>query len=334
LIFAAQPESSSIGTQIWFIPYNGGAARRITNDLNGYGEVSLGLTSDSGTIATIQQVNVSSIWITEPNKEERDARQILKTNLPDTVAWTPDGRVVYASRTGENWDLWMSNSDGSDSKQLTADAFIDQQPSPSADGRYIVFQSNRAGGRNLWRIDIDGSNLKQLTTGDDIDSSPVCSPDGRSVIFTSERSGASNIWKIGIDGGEPVQLTDRASQLPAISPDGKLIAYYFTDEQANNQPKLSMIPFDGGEPVQTIELPRSMQPLALAWAPDGRSIAYLDSVSGIINVWSQPLDGSARKQLTNFKSEFLTSFAISRDGKIAAYRWSATRDIVLIKDYR
>ena len=334
LIFAAQPESSSIGTQIWFIPYNGGAARRITNDLNGYGEVSLGLTSDSGTIATIQQVNVSSIWITEPNKEERDARQILKTNLPDTVAWTPDGRVVYASRTGENWDLWMSNSDGSDSKQLTADAFIDQQPSPSADGRYIVFQSNRAGGRNLWRIDIDGSNLKQLTTGDDIDSSPVCSPDGRSVIFTSERSGASNIWKIGIDGGEPVQLTDRASQLPAISPDGKLIAYYFTDEQANNQPKLSMIPFDGGEPVQTIELPRSMQPLALAWAPDGRSIAYLDSVSGIINVWSQPLDGSARKQLTNFKSEFLTSFAISRDGKIAVYRWSATRDIVLIKDYR
>ena len=77
-----------------------------------------------------------------------------------------------------------------------------------------------------------------------------------------------------------------------------------------------------------------MQPLAFAWMPDGRSIAYLDSVSGIINVWSQPLDGSARKQLTNFKSEFLTSFAISRDGKIAAYRWSATRDIVLIKDYR
>ena len=78
LIIAAQPESSSIGTQIWFLPYNGGPARRITNDLNGYGEVSLGLTSDSGTIATIQQVNVSSIWITDPNKEEGDARRFLK----------------------------------------------------------------------------------------------------------------------------------------------------------------------------------------------------------------------------------------------------------------
>src|SRR5687768_4453270 len=334
LIIAAQPESSSIGTQIWFLPYNGGPARRITNDLNGYGEVSLGLTSDSATIATIQQVNVSSIWITDPNKEESDARQILKTNVPETVAWTPDGRVVYASRTGENWDLWISNRDGSDSKQLTADAFIDHQPAVSADGRYIVFQSNRAGGRNLWRIDIDGSNLKQLTSGSHIDTSPVCSPDGRSVIFTSERSGTSNIWKIEIDGGSPVQLTDRVSQLPSISPDGKRIAYFYTDEQSNNQPKLSIIPFEGGEQVQTIDLPRSVQPLAFAWMPDGRSIAYLDSASGILNVWSQPLDGSTRKQLTNFKSEFLTSFAISRDGKIAAYRWSATRDIVLIKDYR
>jgi hypothetical protein len=51
-------------------------------------------------------------------------------------------------------------------------------------------------------------------------------------------------------------------------------------------------------------------------------------------VWSQPIDGGAAKQLTNFKSEFVSSFAISRDGKIAVYRWSATRDIVLIKDFR
>ena len=106
LIMTAQPESSSIGTQIWFLPYPSGQARRITNDLNGYGEVSLGLTSDSGTIATIQQVNSSSIWITAPNDDESHARQILKTNLPETVAWTPDGKLVYASRTGENWDIW------------------------------------------------------------------------------------------------------------------------------------------------------------------------------------------------------------------------------------
>lgn len=334
LIVTAQPESSSIGTQIWYLPYPSGQVRRITNDLNGYGDVSLGLTSDSGTIATIQQVNSSSIWITGPNEDETKARQILKTNLPESVAWTPDGKVVYASRTGENWDISMVNRDGSESKQLTADAFIDHQPTVSSDGRYIVFQSNRSGNRNIWRIDIDGTNPKQLTDGSFIDESPVCSPDGSFVIFNSLRSGSPTIWKVGIDGGTPVQLTNHPSQFPSVSPDGKLISYFYTDEQANNQPKLAMIPSEGGEPVKTIDLPRTVQPVAFAWTPDGRSIAYLDNSSGILNVWAKPIDGSAPKQLTNFKSEFITSFAISRDAKIAAYRFSATRDIVLIKSFK
>jgi eukaryotic-like serine/threonine-protein kinase len=334
LIMTAQPESSSIGTQIWFLPYPGGQARRITNDLSGYGDVSLGLTADSGTIATIQQVNYSSIWITAPDEDESRGRQILKTNLPESVAWTPDGKVVYASRTGENWDIWMVNRDGSESKQLTADAFIDQQPSVSYDGRYVVFQSNRSGGRNIWRIDADGNNPKQLTDGSYVDESPICSPDGRFVIFTSTRSGTPAIWKVEIDGGTPVQLTNHLSQFPLISPDGKLISYFYTDEQTSNQPKLALIPFEGGAPVKTIDLPRTVQPIAFAFLPDGKSIAYLDTTSGILNVWSQPIDGNVQKQLTNFKSEFLNSFAISRDGKIAAYRFSATRDIVLIKGFR
>jgi Tol biopolymer transport system component len=150
----------------------------------------------------------------------------------------------------------------------------------------------------------------------------------------SLRSGVWTIWKVGIDGGAPVQLTNRSSEFPSISPDGKSISYFYFDEQTNNQPKLAVIPFDGGGEEKTIDLPRSVQPIAFAWMPDGKSIAYLDNSSGILNVWSQPLDGGTSKQLTNFKSEFVTSFAISRDGKIATYRLSSTRDIVLIKSFR
>lgn len=334
LIMTAVPESSSSGTQIWFLPYSGGPARRITNDLNAYGEVSLGLTSDSGTIATIQQINSSGIWLTNPGEDESRAQRIVRTTLPETVAWATDGKLVYASRTGENWDIWLTNREGSESRQLTNDAFMDQQPSVSADGRYVVFQSNRSGSRNIWRMDIDGSNPKQLTEGSVDDAAPVCSVDSRHVIFMSRRSGAWTIWKVGMDGGSPVQLTDRPSQLPSISPDGKRIAYFYLDEEANNQPKLSIIPFEGGEQVRTVDLRRSVQPIAFAWMPDGKSIAYLDSASGVLNIWSQAIDASEPEQLTDFKSEFVTSFAIAQDGRIAAYRWSATRDIVLIKDFR
>jgi Tol biopolymer transport system component len=334
LIMSAQPEFSSIGTQIWFLSYPNGEVRRITNDLNGYGENSVGLTADDRTIATIQQVNNSSIWVTAPNEDESQARQILKTNLSDIVSWSPDGKIVYSSRTGESWDIWSINPDGSETKPVTADAFIDQQPSVCGDGRYIVFQSNRARSWNIWRMNRDGSNQKQLTDGSYVDLYPACSADGRSVVFMSGRSGKWAIWKVGIDGGAPVQLTDRPSHAPAISPDDKLISYFYRNGDANGQPMLGIIPFEGGAPVKTLELPPSVQPIAFAWTPDGRSIAYLDSGSGILNVWSKPLDGGPPKQLTNFKSEFLTSFAFSREGKIAVYRWSAMRDIVLIKDFR
>jgi serine/threonine protein kinase len=185
------------------------------------------------------------------------------------------------------------------------------------------------------------AKMTALTTGgkvngEDINGQVAISPDGKYVVvvFISTRTGTETIWRVGIDGGTPVQLTNQASQLPSITPDGKLISYFYTDEQANNQPRLALIPFAGGETVKTIDLPRTVQPIAFAWMPDGKSIAYLDSGSGILNIWSQPIDGGAPKQLTNFKSEFITSFAISSDGKIAAYRWSATRDIVLIKGFR
>jgi Tol biopolymer transport system component len=151
----------------------------------------------------------------------------------------------------------------------------------------------------------------------------------------SLRSGTWTIWKVGIDGGAPEQLTNRSAEFPLISPDGKRISYFYTEEQANNQPKLAINGFAGvGQTLKPIELPRSVTPIAFAWMPDGKSIAYLDNSSGILNVWSQPLDGGPPKQLTNYKSEFVTSFAISRDGKIATYRWSATRDIVLIRDFK
>jgi len=334
LIMTADAESSSLGTQIWFLPSGGGEPRRITNDLDAYGDVSLGLTSDSNTIATVQQVTTSSIWITEPNEAENRGREIVKTSLPDTVRWTPNGKIIYAMRTGENWDIWLANADGSQSQQLTSDAFTDQEPSMCGDGRYIVFQSNRAHSTNIWRMNADGTNLKQLTFGTAVDSYPVCSPDGQSLVFFSMRSGEWLGWKVGIDGGEPVQITNGASELPFFSPDGQEIAYFYRDEQANKQRKVGIVPLAGGAPVKTVALPWTVQPIAFAWLPDGKSIAYLDSSSGILNIWSAPLDGGQPRQLTNFTSGFIDNFAIFRDGRIAAYRFNVSRDIVLIKDFR
>ena len=339
------------GTQLWFVSYPGGDVRRITNDLNNYGGVSLGLTMDDSTIVTVQINNSSQLFVTAPNEDSSRARQITYGGEDGLfgLAYAPDGRIMYVTPIGNNMDIFSVNPDGSGKKQLTNDPFQKHWPYATPDGRYILFISNRSGNWNVWRIDADGGNPKQLTEGAARDDSVVTSPDGRWVIFTSQRTGKRTIWKVSIDGGAPVQLSDRPS-LPslAVSPDGKLIAYLYPDEKESGRPGLALMPFDGGEPLKTFELAalgrQGNYPLpnltfdrwtGICWTPDGRALSYVGNTNGVSNVWNQPIDGSPPIQVTNFKADSISTFFWSHDGKqLVITRGVTTTDIVLIKDFR
>ena len=77
-------------------------------------------------------------------------------------------------------------------------------------------------------------------------------------------------------------------------------------------------------------------PIAAAmvkWSNDGRSLLYIETRAGISNLWSQPIDGSAAKKITDWKSERIFDFAWSQDGKqLALSRGVITNDVVLMND--
>ncbi|HZJ47106.1 MAG TPA: hypothetical protein VFD63_25230, partial [Pyrinomonadaceae bacterium] len=74
---------------------------------------------------------------------------------------------------------------------------------------------------------------------------------------------------------------------------------------------------------------------AIAWTPDGRSIIVKSDQEGVGNLWTQPIDGSAPKQITNFTSDLISYFSLSRDGKrLAISRGNSSLDVVLIKDFQ
>ena len=336
LIISAKAEESDNGPQVWHLSYPGGVARKITNDLNAYGEVSLGVAADASSIATIQTRIDVQVWITAPNEDEARAKQITKGTFDGVtgISWVPDGKILYVTATGDQVDLWTVSADGSQKKQITFDAYIESSPVVSPDGHYLVFASNRAG-RKLWRIDSDGSNPKQLTDGNGFDDYPSFSADSQWIVFNSNRTGTLSLWKIGINGGPPVQLSDMFAAFPVVSPDGKWIACYHPDE--HNPLQLLIFPFEGGQPVKTITLPSTTGPFngRPKWSADGQSIFFVNRLNNVTNVWSQPLDGSPPKPVTNFKSLWLYGYAPSRDGKqIALSRGDQYQDIVLIKDFR
>jgi serine/threonine protein kinase len=325
--------------QVWQTSYPQGETHRVTNDLNSYDYYSLTLTADAQSLVAVQTDPVSNIWVA-PEGDAGRARAITSgRNVQEGhygLAWTPDGKLVFDSDVKSKASIWIVKADGSDLQSVTNGAADDFMPEVSLDGRQIAFASAR-NAFQVWRMDIDGGNPKQLSQGTGAPTFSI-SPDGRWLVYSLFIGG---ICKVSIDGGTPIELIAKGNlRYPQVSPDGKLLAYMLEDEQTK-RPKIAVIKFEGGAPVKTFDLPvttdtsfyESSFYRGFHWSPDGRALVYINTLSGISNLWRQPLDGGKAAQITDFKSDLIYTFAYSRDGRqLALARGSHTRDAVLVSE--
>lgn len=331
-------------SQLWHVSYTDGSVRRLTNDLNSYGGVSLARATDS--MVTVRLDHSSNIWVVpsanmtqalsrnSPTVDTSRARQLTSGGVRYFGgAWTADGnRIVYSSDVSGALDLWVMDQDGSNQKQLTSEAGSNFQPAVSPDGRYIVFVSDRSGDskHNIWRIEIDGSHPQQLTKVN-FARSPTITPDGKWVVYVTLGSRSPTLWKIPIEGGEASQLLDKRSTAPAVSPDGQFIACFYWDETPDSPTGVAVIPFAGGPPVNKFNIPS----MFVRWSPDGRGLTYVDDGGGVSNIWMQPIDGGKPVQLTDFKTDMIFGFDWSRDGRqLGLSRGIVTSDVVLFSDLK
>lgn len=323
------------GGQIWLVTYPEGAVRKLTDEVNTYQMGYLSVSKD-GKAAFLGAHSNSEIWIA-PEADVKQAHRVFQgASLRDEgrhgLAWTPGGRLLYTAYVGESQTIWAMNRDASNPQQLTpthSPNSVDDQMSVTADGRYLVFHSNRSGSSEVWRANTDGSDLKQLTAGGG-NSQPSLSPDGQWIIYASARDGKSTLWRISIDGGEAAQLTDRRLLWPEVSPDGKQIACI--DPTTVPRRRLIVMPFAGGEPVKSFAVPQSVSlERRLRWTPDGKAIMYRDSYQGL---WRQALAEEKPELVKGFEEMQVFQFTWSLDGKDLTYTTGkATREIILIENF-
>ncbi len=329
----------SFSFQLYEVSLEGGGARQIIHDLSRYTGVRA--SADGKTLLALQEHILATLQVAAPGKESQ-AKTLSATNQTRDgqagLAWTPDGKIVYYSVFNGRYNLWEMGADGSNPQRLTnyEGSSTSIYPVVSLPGGFIAFQHFDINGVNIWRMDMDGSNLKQLTHGK-VDLSPAVSPDGRWVVFTRAESGKYFLMKVPSEGGPASELTDYGSENPSVSPDGEWIAcFYFPSP---DQPvSLAIIPFAGGQPVKVFPLPATAgtprHDILLHWTPDGRAIAFINSVNGVGNIWEQPVAGGPPKPMTHFTSDEIFWFDWSRDGRLALSRGTDTTDAVLIKNFQ
>jgi Tol biopolymer transport system component len=322
--------------QLWFLPYPSGEARKLTNDLSDYGRITV--TADSRLIAAQQITRISHLWLL-PDGNDSKARQItsgMTNNGHSGLTLSPEGRLIFVSNRSSEHDIWAMDADGNNANQITAKTGgRNSAVVSSPDGRYLIFTSNRSGQPNVWRTDADGNNSLALTAAGG--SAPSVSPDSRWVYYVNFLEWPTVIERVSIDGGAPIRVTTGkyAAGHPVVSPNGKLLAHTFYDEEKGYH--VAVMPADGGDPIRLFD--HAAQHI-LRWTPDSKALVFIKPITGNMpgpNLWRQPVNGGSPEQLTHFgpKEDPITNFAISSDGKqIIIARGRLYSDVVLLSDFR
>jgi Tol biopolymer transport system component len=203
------------------------------------------------------------------------------------MAMSPDGRTLAFCRTElEVCDLFLMPGAGGEARRLTIDRKGILGFAWTADGREIVFASNRQGRFQLWRVaarpeDSTGSYPNPLLVegaGDDA-RNPTISHTSKLAyqqyrrnfdIRRAEIKGAEGTPKHHIETSTPLIASTQLDATPAWSPDGGKIA--FVSNRSGTQ-ELWVCDADGGNPVKLTSF-GGANVIFPRWHPDGNRLIF------------------------------------------------------------
>ena len=255
------------------------------------------------------------------------------TNLaqpPGDLAWSPDGtRLAFSMFVADEAKPFASTmpKPPKGATWAAAPKVIDQL-TYRADGRGYLEQGNR----HVFVVAADGGSPRQLTRGAFDDGSPEWAGP-RALVFSANRNadherepGNSEIYRVDADSGAIAALTTRPGPdaEPAVSPDGRRIAYVGYDDryQGAQRVRLYVMDADGANRRELLAgLDRdASQP---AWAADGRGVYFSYDDEGVTRLGLATLDGKWRALAGDLGGEDLGrpygggSFSVARGGTVA-----------------
>ncbi|MEO7102231.1 MAG: gamma-glutamyltransferase, partial [Gemmatimonadaceae bacterium] len=200
------------------------------------------------------------------------------------AAYGPDGQLALAI----DGDIWVQRSvrDSTSWIRITSGPAWDREPAWSADGKSLVFASNRDGSSHLYRVQLDvagaqgaQSSSQRVTDSNEWESDPTVAADG-TLTFVRGRGPTARIYVRSPDGKEQrlTKSKSGAELAPAFSPDGKQLAFVAVAETGTRL-RIAIMHSDSTYTVvsnRDVEHP--------TWSPDGHRLAF-GTRSGPPGVW-------------------------------------------------
>ena len=211
-------------------------------------------------------------------------------------AGVADSRIAFASKVNGNKELFISDYDGQNVRQITSIKSIILSPEWYPFGTKILFTSFHRRGAATYTLDLRSGGVKPLLPDSkNSQSAATWSPDGGMIAFAMAIHGNTDIYTISADGRDLKKLTssEAIETSPSFSPDGKKIAYV---SDLPGKPQIYIMNVDGTNPERfTFSGDYNADP---AWSPKGDKIAYASMMDWTFNIIVRSLDGSMEKQLT------------------------------------
>ncbi len=203
--------------------------------------------------------------------------------------------LFVSDRTG-NKEIYISDYDGRNVKQITRNGSINISPRWSPDGKKILYTSYKKGWPCVHMLDLRSGRETVVSDRPGINIGGRFSPDGTKIALTLSIDGSPELYLLDMTTGGLKRLTKNygIDVSPAWSPDGSKIA--FVSDMAGN-PHIYIIDPDGSNLRRlTYDGKYNASP---SWSPDGRFIAFARMMDDKrFDIWVMRSDGSGQRRLT------------------------------------
>lgn len=153
-------------------------------------------------------------------------------------------------------EIYIRDLKNSSLLRLTQNEADDGSPSVSANGKWILFTSNRTGSFQVYHMDLKGNMVEQLTFLDGNCGAPHFSHDGKMITFFAGVNGNYEIFMMEHTGKNIIQLTNDPAQdsYPSFSPDKRKIIFH-----SNRTGKYQIYWIDLINPLRHDDLVRNLE---------------------------------------------------------------------------